>query len=72
MLDGIILVYDNTLRGKGRPNSKLNRKIPNRLRLNLINDIDTNHSKRNKAAFRRILNWLQKKHAIYCINNTFL
>ena len=58
MLDSIIPVYNNALWVKGSPNSKFHGKIPNRLRLHLVNDIDTNHAKGNKVAFREILNWL--------------
>ena len=65
-LDNIRLVYNHALQGKGIPNSKLYGKIPNRLRLHLINDIDMNHSKVKKLAYGKIINWLWKKHAVYC------
>ena len=29
-----------------------------------------NHTKGKKVAYREILNWLQKKHAVYCIKYT--
>ena len=45
MLDIIRTVYDNALRGEGRPDSKLHIKTPNSLHLHLITYKDKNHAK---------------------------
>ena len=70
MLDSIRPVYYNAIWNKGIPNSKFHGKIPNILRIRLIKYIDTKHTKVNKLACRVILNWLQKKHAVYCSKHT--
>ena len=59
-------VYDNSLQGKGGPNSKFHVKIPNSLCLHLIKYIDTKHAKGKKVDCREVLNWLQRKQAVYC------
>ena len=69
-LDSIRPVYNNSLRGKYIPNSKSHGKIPNSLRLNIIKYIYTKHAKVKKVACGEILNWLQKKHAIYYVVST--
>ena len=71
-MDSIRPVYDNSLRCKGSPNSKFHDKIPNSLHLHLIKYIYTKQAKGNKVACREILNWLRKKHAVYCIKKTLL
>ena len=69
-LDSIRLVYDNSLQGKGIPNSKFHGKIPNSLCMHLIKYIDTKHTKGKKLTCCEILNWLWKKHAVYCSKHT--
>ena len=70
ILDSIIPVYDNSLRGKGSPNNKFNVKIPNSLCMHIIIYIDTEHLKGKKLAFSEILNWPRKNHSIYCSKHT--
>ena len=71
-MDSIRPVYDNALQGKGSPDSKFYGKIPNSLCLHLIKYIDTKHAKVKKVACRDILNWIWKKHAVYCSKHTIL
>ena len=69
-LDSIRTVYDNSLWIKGSHNYKFHSKSPNCLCLNLIKYTDTKHEKGKKVACRDILNWLRKKHAVYCSKHT--
>ena len=71
-LDSIRPVSDNSLQGKCSPSSKYNVKMPNSLRPHLVKYIDMKHVKLKKVACRDILNWIQKKHAVYCSNHTLL
>ena len=72
MLDSIRPVYDNSLRGKGGPNSKFHGKNPKSLRLHLIKYIDMKNAIGKKVACRKILNWFQNKHAVYYIKHSLL
>ena len=71
-LDSIRPVYDNSLWVKDSPNSKYHGKIHKILRLHLIRYIDMNHTKGKKVACHEILNWFQKKYAVYCSKHTLL